>query len=99
MSALLKELVDRFGFSTDLATAAKILNYPGHRAARSAIQRGSFPVPVRHAGSKVIVSTYDLAVFLSGGSVAGEPAPQPARRAGRPRGSTKSARVAGKGLI
>lgn len=99
MSALLKELVDRIGFTTDLDTAAKLLGYTGHKAARQAIRRGSFPVPVRRAGTvaraKLIVSTFDLAVFLSGGQVGGEPAPQPAKRTGRPRGSTKAARVAG----
>lgn len=92
MSALLSTLIDRIGFSTDLDTAAKILGYTGHKAARAAIARGSFPVPLRRAGSKILISTYDIAVFLSGGQAAEDPTPQPARRPGRPRGSTKASR-------
>lgn len=90
-SILFQALFERHGASIDLATAGlQHLRYNTAGAVRAAVARGVFPVPVRRRGVRLLVSTSDLAAFLSGEAVSvaapvPRPAPQPGRKRGRPR--------------
>lgn len=89
-SMLFQALFERHGASLDIEDAAQHLQFNSPAAARMAVRRGVFPVPVRRRGVRLLVSAADLASFLSGEapSVAApvpRPAPLPGRKRGRPR--------------
>lgn len=89
-SLLFQALFERHGAAVDIDDAARHLQFNTAAAARAAIRRGVFPVPVRKRGARLLVSVEDLAAFLSGEAEStAEPLPrpvvQPGRKRGRPR--------------
>lgn len=66
MSVLFDSLFQKFGPSLNFGDAAPLLSYPSVEAARQSRARGTFPLPVRQAGSRLIVSVLDVAKFLDG---------------------------------
>lgn len=91
MSQLFIVLLERFGLVLSLEDAAPLLSYPSTAAARQALYRGTFPVPVKRAGRKLIISTLDIASFLDG-SGHKNPVEQTTSSRGRPRASVASRR-------
>lgn len=65
-SPTLNFLLEKFGVALPFEDAAKVLKYPTLIAARSARQRGTFPVPIRKAGDRHLCSAADIASFLDG---------------------------------
>lgn len=89
-SMLFQALFERHGACLDIEDAARHLQFNTPAAARMAVRRGVFPIPVRRRGVRLLVSVADLAAFLAGEapSVAvpvPRPAPVPGRKRGRPR--------------
>lgn len=86
-SLLFQALFNQHGASVDIDDAAKHLQFNTPAAARAAIRRGVFPVPVRKRGARLLVSVEALAAFLSGEvESAAAPRPRPASQPGRKRG-------------
>jgi hypothetical protein len=82
-SATLEFLLQKYGVALPFKEAAAVLKYPTLIAARSARQRGTFPVPIRKAGDRHLCTAVDIAAFLDGVAVPLSPsAPKPKR--GRP---------------
>ncbi len=98
-SMLFQALFERHGASLDIEDAASHLQFNSPAAARMAVRRGVFPVPVRRRGVRLLVSAADLAAFLSGeappscAAPTPRPAPQPGRKRGRPRKVSPVAKV------
>lgn len=65
-SPTLDFLLEKFGVALPFEEAANVLKYPTLIAARSARQRGTFPVPIRRAGERHLCSAADIAAFLDG---------------------------------
>lgn len=65
-SPTLDFLLEKFGVALPFEEAANVLKYPTLVAARSARQRGTFPVPIRKAGDRHLCSAADIASFLEG---------------------------------
>lgn len=89
-SLLFQALFQAHGASLDIEDAAKHLQFNTPAAARMAVRRGVFPVPVRRRGVRLLISVEDLAAFLSGevpscSSPIPRPAVVPGRKRGRPR--------------
>lgn len=87
MSQLFDSLFRQYGPAVSLEDSAPLLTYPSVEAARQSRARGTFPVPVRQIGKKLIISTLDIARFLEGDMVQ----PRPAGKRGAP---TKAERLA-----
>jgi hypothetical protein len=85
-----KEIVDKHGLTLNFACASKLLCYPTSGAARAAVRRGSFPVPVRRAGKRMLVSAADVAGFLVGVLI---PSPSPTQVMGAAVGRPSKAMV------
>lgn len=83
MSAILAYLLEKFGVSLTFEEAAAALRYPSLAAAKSARQRGTFPIPIRKAGDRHICNAADIAAFLDGTAAPLSPPIQRPRR-GRP---------------
>lgn len=83
MSVTLDFLLQKYGVALQFQDAATVLKYPSVFAARSARQRGTFPVPIRKAGDRHLCSAADIAAFLDGIAAPLSPTlPKPKR--GRP---------------
>lgn len=65
-SPTLDFLLEKYGVALPFEDAANVLKYPSLIAARSARQRGTFPVPIRRAGERHLCSAADIASFLDG---------------------------------
>lgn len=65
-SPTLDFLLEKYGVALPFEVAANVLKYPSLIAARSARQRGTFPVPIRRAGERHLCSAADIASFLDG---------------------------------
>lgn len=91
---LLELLYNRYGASMTLEDAARELSYPTAAAARIALVRGVFPVPVRRRGAIILVAVSAVVAYLENGVVLeqnmGSQRPKPVaipgkRGRGRPR--------------
>lgn len=86
-SMLFHALFERHGASLAIEDAAQHLQFNSPAAARMAVRRGVFPIPVRRRGVRLLVSVADLAAFLSGEAPScAAPVPRPAAVPGRKRG-------------
>jgi hypothetical protein len=83
MSSTLAYLLEKFGVALTFEETAAAVKYPSLTAAKSARQRGTFPVPIRKAGDRHLCSADDVAAFLDGTAAALSPPIAPRRR-GRP---------------
>jgi hypothetical protein len=68
-SATLEFLLEKYGVALPFEEAATVLRYPSLIAARSARQRGTFPVPIRRAGDRHLCAAADIAAFLDGATI------------------------------
>ena len=91
-----KDLVARFGAVMSMQAAACCLGYSTVGAAYHAEQRGNFPVPVRRVGTRLLISTADVALFLACPEHSAKEALQGKRRVGRPTKVEQIARERGK---
>lgn len=66
MSTTLAYLHEKYGVTLTFEEAAAVLKYPSLTAAKSARQRGTFPIPIRRAGDRHLCSSADMAAFLEG---------------------------------
>lgn len=89
-SPTLQFLLQKFGVALPFEEAANVLKYPTLVAARSARQRGTFPVPIRKAGDRHLCSAADIAAFLDGTNAPQLPTTSVLKR-GRP---TKAEQIA-----
>lgn len=87
MSQLFDVLFERHGPALNFDDAASLLAFPSVDAARQSRARGTYPVPVKQIGKRLIVSTLDIARFLEGDMTM----PRPAGKRGAP---TKAERLA-----
>lgn len=83
MSAVLAFLLEKYGVALTFEEAATVLKYCSLTAAKSARQRGTFPVAIRKAGDRHLCSAADVAAFLDGVAEPLSP-PTPKPRRGRP---------------
>jgi hypothetical protein len=83
MSVTLAFLLEKFGVALTFEEAAAALKYPSLTAAKSARQRGTFPVAIRKAGDRHLCSAADIAAFLDGSAAPLSPPISQPRR-GRP---------------
>lgn len=90
MSILFDSLFLKHGPSLNFDAAAPLLSFPSVDAARAARARGTYPVPVRQVGARLVVSTLDIARFLDGELA---PPPRTSRR-GAPRKAERLAKQA-----
>jgi hypothetical protein len=84
-SATLTYLLGKYGAALTFEQTAAELKYPSLAAAKSARQRGTFPVPIRRAGDRHLCSAVDLTAFLAGVPASNLSLPEPKRGRGRPR--------------
>lgn len=91
-SLLFQALFQKHGAALVIEDAALHLQFNSPAAARMAVRRGVFPVPVRRRGVRLLVSAADLAAFLSGEAPScAAPVPRPAAVPGRKRGRPRKA--------
>ena len=83
MSSILAYLLEKYGAALTFEEAATTLKYPSLAAAKSARQRGTFPIPIRKAGDRHLCNAEDIAAFLGGTAAPLSPPIQRPRR-GRP---------------
>lgn len=86
-----KDLVARFGPVMSMQAAAHCLGYSTVGAAYHARQRGTFPVRVRRVGTRLLISSADVALFLSSFANSAQDVAEAKRRVGRP---TKAEQIA-----
>lgn len=80
MSAILAFLLEKYGVALTFEEAATVLKYRSLAAAKSARQRGTFPIAIRKAGDRHLCSATDVASFLDGvAEPLSPPTPKPRR--------------------
>lgn len=87
MSQLFDLLFQKYGPAVTFENAAPLLTFPSVEAARQSRARGTYPVPVKQIGKRLVVSTLDIARFLEGDLAM----PRPTGKRGAP---TKAERLA-----
>jgi hypothetical protein len=79
VSSIFAYLLEKYGAALTFEEAASTLKYPSLAAAKSARQRGTFPISIRRAGDRHLCSAADVAAFLDGTEVPRSTRPRPGR--------------------